>query len=129
MVSSTAEANRDAPDRERMTRAPRKNSMPIVVVTKTQSIRQTSEKNSRTPSAKTTVPASKPTISSNPIGIFTLLKNGAPTLMREPDNHSENTGKRVPERTAMQDTSRIKLLNRKLDSRETIESSWFSLLR
>src|SRR6266404_9964794 len=122
IVSSTAEANRDAPDRERMTRAPRKNSMPIVVVTKTQSIRQTSEKNSRTPSAKTTVPASKPTISgqpklrfklsvevlrqasngptpvrnrsSNPIGIFTLLKNGAPTLMREPDNHSENTDRK-----------------------------------
>src|SRR6266478_3565833 len=133
MVSSTAEANRDAPDRERMTRAPRKNSMPIVVDTKTQSIRQTSEKNSRTAGAKTPVPASKPTISghpklrfklsvevlrqasngptpvrnrsSNPIGIFTLLKNGAPTLMREPDNHSENTGKRVPERTAMQKTS------------------------
>src|SRR4029077_1481171 len=157
MVSSTAEANSDAPERERMTRAPRKNSMPIVVVTKTQSIRHTSEKNSRTPSANTIIPASKPAISgqlklrfklsaevlrqassgptpvrnrsSNPMGILTLLKNGAPTLMREPENHSENTGNKVPERTAMQETSKIKLLNRKLDSRETMESSWFSLLR
>ncbi len=140
-----------------MTRAPRKNSMPIVVVTKIQRLRHTSEKNSRTPSAKTTPPASKPAISgqpklrfklsvevlrqassgptpvrnrsSNPMGIFTLLKNGAPTLMRDPENHSENTGNRVPDRTAMQETSKIKLLNRKLDSREIIESSWFSLLR
>src|SRR3982074_1859475 len=147
MVRSTAEASSDAPERERMTRAPRKNSMLIVVVTKTQRIRHTSEKNSRTPSAKTTTPASKPTIrgqpklrftlsaevlrqaskgptpvrnrSSNPIGIFTLLKNGAPTLIRDPENHSENTGNRVPERTAMQETSKIRLLKRKLDSRET----------
>src|ERR1700739_2762816 len=151
MVSSTADESSDAPERKRMTRAPRKNSMPMVVVTKTQRIRQTSEKKSRTPSAKTTTPASKPAISgqpklrfklsvevfrqassgptpvrnksSNPMGIFTLLKNGAPTLMREPENHSENTGNRVPERTAMQETSRIKLLKRKLDSRDTIESS------
>src|ERR1700730_1307743 len=157
MVRSTAEARNDAPDRERMTRAPRKNSMPIVVVTKTQRARHTSEKNSRTPSAKTTTPASKAIISgqpklrfklsvevlrqaskgptpvrnrsSKPMGILTLLKNGAPTLMREPENHSENTGKRVPERTAMQETNRIKLLNKKLDSRDTIESNWFSLLR
>src|SRR5580704_4206847 len=61
--------------------------------------------------------------SSRPIGIFTLLKNGAPTLMRDPENHSEKTGKSVPERTAMQETSRIRLLNKKLDSRETMESS------
>src|ERR1700738_740524 len=157
MVSSTAEATKDAPERERMTRAPRKNSMLIVVVTETQSIKHTSEKNSRTPSAKTTTPESKPTISgqpklrfklsvevlrqaskgptpvrnrsSKPMGILTLLKNGAPTLMREPESHSENTGNRVPERTAMQETSKIRLLKRKLDSRDTIESSWFSLLR
>ena len=63
------------------------------------------------------------------MGIFTLLKNGVPTLMRSPVNHSENTGNNVPESTATQETSRIKLLNRKLDSRETMESSWFSLLR
>src|ERR1700740_3077997 len=151
MVRSTAEARNDAPERERMTRAPRKNSMPIVVVTKTQRIRHTSEKNSRTPSAKTTPPPRTPAIraqpklrfklsvevwrqaskgptpvrnrSSKPIGTFTLLKNGAPPLIREPENHSENTGNRVPERTAMQETSRIKLLKRKLDSRDTIESS------
>src|SRR5712664_630457 len=157
MVRSTVEARNDAPERERITRAPRKNSMPIVVVTKTQRVRHTSEKNSRTPSANTTTPASKPAIrgppklrfklsaevlrqasrgptpvrksSIKPIGMFTLLKNGAPTLIFEPENHSENTGNRVPERTAMQETNRIKLLNRKLDSREIIESSWFSLLR
>src|SRR6266852_410292 len=157
MVKSTAETRNEAPDRERITRAPRKNSMPMVLVTKTQSIKHTSEKNSRTPSANTATPANKPITtgqpklrlrlsvevlrqassgptpvrnrSIKPIGIFTLLKNGAPTLIRELENHSENTGNRVPERTAMQETSRIKLLNRKLDSRETIESSWFSLLR
>src|ERR1700739_2211081 len=151
MVRSTAEARNDAPERERITRAPRKNSIPIVAVTKTQRIRHTSEKNSRTPSANTTTPASSPATSghpklrfklsvevlrqaskgptpvrnrsSKPIGTFTLLKNGALTLMREPENHSENTGNRVPERTAMQETSRIKLLKRKLDSRDTIESS------
>src|SRR2546427_6138991 len=32
------------------------------------------------------------------------------------------TGNSVPERMAIQDTRRIRLLNRKLDSRETIES-------
>src|ERR1700726_261935 len=61
--------------------------------------------------------------SSKPMGIFTLLKNGVPTLMRSPVNHSEKTGKSVPDSTAMQDTSKIKLLKRKLDSRETMESS------
>src|ERR1700687_3064495 len=61
--------------------------------------------------------------SSRPIGMFTLLKNGAPTLMRDPENHSEKTGNSVPDRTATQETSRIRLLNRKLDSRETIESN------
>ena len=57
------------------------------------------------------------------MGTFTLLKNGAPTLIRDEDNHSEKTGNNVPESTAMQETSKIKLLNKKLDSRETIESS------
>src|ERR1700674_2705865 len=61
--------------------------------------------------------------SSKPIGIFTLLKNGVPTLIRSPVNHSEKTGKSVPDSTAMQDTNKIRLLKRKLDSRETIESS------
>src|SRR5436305_5577208 len=155
MVRSTAEAKKDAPERERITRAPRKNSIPIVPVTKTQRIRHTREKNSRTPKTKTTTPDDNATMSgqpklrfrlsvevlrhassgptpvrnkrSRPIGILTLLKKGAPTLMRDPENHSENTGKSVPERTAIQDTSKIRLLNRKLDSREIIESSWFSL--
>ena len=43
--------------------------------------------------------------SSKPIGIFTLLKNGVPTLIRSPVNHSEKTGKSVPDSTAMQDTN------------------------
>src|ERR1700752_223543 len=64
-----------------------------------------------------------------PIGTMTLLKKGAPTLMRLLVNHSEKTGKSVPERTAMQATRKRRLLKRKLDSRETMESSWFSLFR
>src|SRR5580693_6879930 len=63
------------------------------------------------------------------IGTFTLLKNGGPTLILLPVNHSEKTGKRVPNKTAKQAASRIKLLKRKLDSRETSESSWLSLRR
>src|SRR5215813_6980882 len=58
----------------------------------------------------------------SPSGMLTLLKNGAPTLMRFPVNHSEKTGNSVPERIAMQATKRTRLLKRKLDSRETIES-------
>src|SRR5882762_4672529 len=58
-----------------------------------------------------------------PRGTFTLLKKGAPTLMRSPVIHSEKTGNKVPESTATQKTTRIKLLKRKLDSRETIESN------
>src|ERR1700676_2306370 len=151
MVSSTAEVTSELPVRALMTFAPRKNSMPTVAVTKTHKIKQNSEKNSRTPIAKNTAPAKSPISSghpkfrlrlsaevfrqasngptpvrkssSNPMGILTLLKKGAPTLMREPENHSENTGNSVPESTAMQDTSKIKLLKRKLDSREIIESS------
>src|SRR5580700_2909621 len=64
-----------------------------------------------------------------PIGMLTLLKNGAPTFILEPETASDKTGKSVPERTAIQETSRIKLLKRKLDSRETIASSWFSLFK
>src|SRR5215469_8922392 len=65
----------------------------------------------------------------SPIGTMTLLKKGAPTLMRLLVNHSENTGKSVPERTAMQATRNSKLLKRKLDSREIIESRKFSVFR
>src|SRR5215469_8985289 len=64
-----------------------------------------------------------------PMGIITLLKNGAPTLIRLLVNHSEKTGKRVPDRTAMQATRKRRLLKRKLDSRETMESSIFSVFR
>src|ERR1700675_1128233 len=131
--------------------------MTIVVVTKKHSEKQMSEYISRQPNAKMTAPATRPTISgpakfrfrlsrevfrqarsgptpvrksrNRPIGTLTLLKNGAPTLILEPETASERTGKRVPERTAMQETSRIKLLNRKLDSRETIASNWLSLFK
>src|SRR6516162_1492933 len=58
----------------------------------------------------------------SPIGIITLLKNGAPTLMRLFVNHSENTGNSVAERTAMRATRNRRLLKRKLDSREIMES-------
>src|SRR5208282_6402336 len=61
------------------------------------------------------------------IGMFTLLKNGGPTLILLPVTHSDSTGKSVPQSTAKHAASRIKLLNRKLDSRETSESSWLSL--
>src|SRR5580704_8181314 len=64
--------------------------------------------------------------SASPMGIITLLKNGAPTLMRLLVNHSENTGNNVPDSTAMHATRNNKLLNKKLDSRDTIESSIFS---
>src|SRR5271163_1900847 len=57
------------------------------------------------------------------IGTFTLLKKGAPTLILLPCTHSDRTGKSVPHSTAKHAASRIKLLNRKLDSRETSESS------
>ena len=61
--------------------------------------------------------------SNNPSGRFTLLKNGVPTLILDPDSHSEKTGNNVPDRTATHETSKIKLLNRKLDSRDATESS------
>src|SRR5262249_3460099 len=67
--------------------------------------------------------------SNMPSGIMILLKKGGPTLMRFLVIHSEKTGNNVPESTAMQATSKTRLLKRKLDSRETIESSWFSLFK
>ena len=57
------------------------------------------------------------------MGRLILLKKGTPTLILVPRTHSESTGNNVPEITATQATSRIRLLNRKLDSRETSESS------
>src|SRR5262250_2472109 len=125
----------------------------MVPATKKHSARQISENISRKPKAKPITPLTTPKMlghlklrsrlsadvlrhassgptpvrnsSSKPSGMLTLLKNGAPTLMREPVNHSENTGNSVPESTATQATSSTRLLNRKLDSRETSESSWF----
>src|SRR5271154_836228 len=57
------------------------------------------------------------------MGTFTLLKNGGPTLIFVPCTHSEKTGNNVPQSTAKHAARRIRLLNRKLDSRETSESS------
>jgi len=56
------------------------------------------------------------------MGIFTLLKNGAPTLMRSPVIHSEKTGKRVPEESP-HSNQKNQVIEQELDSRETIESS------
>src|SRR6201981_3377062 len=113
------------------------------------SVKQISENISRTPKIKSKTPPMKGAVSApwklrlmlsvevlrhasngptpvrniniRPSGIFTLLKNGAPTLIREPVNHSDNTRKSVPESTATYATSNTKLLNRKLDSRDTNE--------
>ena len=63
------------------------------------------------------------------IGTLTLLKNGAPTVILLPLYHSESTGNIVPHRTAKQETSSTRLLNRKLLSRDTIEPIWFSAFR
>src|SRR6202049_219857 len=57
------------------------------------------------------------------MGMLTRLKNGGPTLIFVPRIASDSTGKGVAERTATQATKRIKLLKRKLDSREIMESS------
>src|SRR5271165_2580172 len=54
-----------------------------------------------------------------PIGTLTRLKNGGPTVTFDPVTHSHSTAKH--------DTSRTRLLNRKLDSRETSDSSRCSL--
>ena len=47
-------------------------------------------------------------------------------LILFPVTASESTGKSVPQSTAKHAASKIKLLNRKLDSRDTSESSWLS---
>src|SRR5215510_2952449 len=63
------------------------------------------------------------------MGTFTLLKNGALTVILTPFTASEITGNIVPQNTAKHAASRIRLLNMKLLSRETIDSIWVSLLR
>src|SRR5438445_2694506 len=67
--------------------------------------------------------------SSMAMGILTRLKNGGPTVIFVPWTASESTGKSVPHSTVKHDTSSSKLLNRKLDSRETSDSNLCSLLR
>src|ERR1019366_6005034 len=62
-------------------------------------------------------------------GTATRLKNGGPTVTLCPCTHSERIGKNVPQRMVKQTTSSSRLLNRKLDSRETSDSSLCSLLR
>src|SRR5439155_25535790 len=63
------------------------------------------------------------------MGTFTRLKNGGPTVTLLPCTHSERIGNSVPHSTAKQETNRRRLLNRKLDSRETSDSSRCSLVR
>src|ERR1051326_1775397 len=63
------------------------------------------------------------------IGTLTRLKNGGPTVILWPSTHSERIGKRVPHSTVKQETKSSRLLNKKLDSRETSDSSLCSLLR
>src|SRR5579862_4471439 len=62
-----------------------------------------------------------------PMGTFTRLKNGGPTVTLCPCTHSDSTGNSVPHSTAKHETSSTRLLNRKLDSRETSDSSRCSL--
>src|ERR1700681_888776 len=62
-------------------------------------------------------------------GTATRLKNGGPTVTLCPCTNSERIGKNVPHKIVKQTVSRRRLLNRKLDSRETSASSLCSLLR
>src|SRR3972149_8855252 len=55
----------------------------------------------------------------SPMGTLTWLKKGAPTLIFTPRTASEIMGKIVPRKTEKAAPTRIRLLNRKLDSRET----------
>jgi len=64
-----------------------------------------------------------------PIGTATRLKKGGPIVTFDPCTYSLRTGKSVPQRMTKQATRRTRLLKRKLDSRETMDSSRFSLLR
>src|SRR5216683_1488640 len=65
----------------------------------------------------------------SPIGIISRLNQAESRLIFSPDTYSEMIGNRVPHRTAKQLASRIRLLNRKLDSRETTLSSCASLFK
>src|SRR5208337_163088 len=67
--------------------------------------------------------------SNRPMGMAVLLKKGAPTVTLTSCTALEISGNNVPQRTANTSASRIQLLKRKPLSRETRESSLFSLLR
>src|SRR6185437_9530629 len=66
---------------------------------------------------------------SNANGTATLLKKGGPTVTLCPCTHSDSTGNSVPHNTVKQIKRKSQLLNRKLDSREIIDSSWCSLFK
>src|SRR5215475_1683647 len=66
---------------------------------------------------------------SSATGMLTRLKKGGPTVTFVPCTHSDSTGNRVPHNTVKQATTKSRLLNRKLDSREIIDSSLCSLRR
>ena len=63
------------------------------------------------------------------MGIIRRLYQLPSSEILSPETVSEMTGNSVPQSTAKQLASRIRLLNRKLDSRETTLSSCDSLLR
>ena len=61
------------------------------------------------------------------MGMFTLLKNGGPTLIFSPRKPSESNGSKVPHNTAKAAPRSMRLLNRNADSRDKNDSIWFSL--
>src|SRR5207302_9947962 len=61
--------------------------------------------------------------SARPSGMFTWLKNGGPTVTLVPWTSSERIGNRVPHSTEKAIPRNSRLLNRKLASRLTIDSS------
>src|SRR5271167_3807637 len=65
----------------------------------------------------------------SPMGTISRLYQSASSEILSPETASEMTGNSVPHSTAKQLASRIRLLNRKLDSREMTLSSSDSLFR
>src|SRR5208282_879974 len=74
-------------------------------------------------------PTAVSSIRSSATGTATRLKNGGPTVTLCPCTNSEMMGKNVPHKMVKQTTNNSKLLNKKLDSRETSDSSLCSVLR